>query len=124
MAWSSICFCVVLPSFESDGQGDEEGSHEEGGGASCASCEACQEGHEKGNEGSHERGGGASCASCEACQEGHEKANEGSHEESDEEEGLSKLSRTPLEGPSAFQSSGVALSDMSGQVGIHSKVYV
>merc|ERR1712113_766946 len=70
-----------------------------------------------------EEGGGASCggASCEACQEeGHEEGNEGSHEESDEEEGLSELSRTPLEGPSVFQSSGVALFDMNGQVGIYS----
>merc|ERR1719401_3144933 len=68
-------FCVVLPSFESNGQGDEEGWRHEGD----------EEGHEEG---------------------GHE------------EEGLDELSRTPVEGPTAFQSSGVALSVMSGQVGI------
>merc|ERR1719401_827990 len=113
-------FCVVLPSFESNGQGDEEGwrhegdeeGHEEGSRASCGRREdAC---HEEG----HEEGSRASCGRREeAChEEGHE---EGSHEEgSHEEEGLDELSRTPVEGPTAFQSSGVALSVMSGQVGI------
>merc|ERR1719401_2038817 len=93
-------FCVVLPSFESNGQGDEEGWRHEGD----------EEGHEEGSR--------ASCGRREeACnEEGHE---EGSHEEgSHEEEGLDELSRTPVEGPTAFKSSGVALSVMSGQVGI------
>merc|ERR1739841_348677 len=73
-------------------------------------------GDEEGDEG----GGASGRASCQACQEeGYEEGNEGSHEESDEEEGLSELSRIPLEGPNAFQCSGVALSDMSGQGGIH-----
>merc|ERR1719444_435497 len=69
----------------------------------------------EGDEEGHEEGGGASGrASCEASQE------EG-HEEGDEEEGLSELSRIPLAGPNAFQCSGAALSDMSGEVGIHGK---
>merc|ERR1719401_332586 len=67
-------FCVVLPSFESNGQGDEEGWRHEGD----------EEGHEEGSR--------ASCGRREeAChEEGHE---EGGHEE----EGLDELSRTPVE---------------------------
>merc|ERR1719174_2151096 len=82
-------FCVVLPSFESNGQGDEESWRHEGD----------EEGHEEGSR--------ASCG----------RREEACHEEG-QEEGLDELSRTPVEGPTAFQSSGVALSVMNGQVGI------
>merc|ERR1712232_324207 len=85
-----LFFCVVLPSFESNGQGDEEGRRHEGD----------EEGHEEGSR--------ASCG----------RREEACHEEGHEEGSLDELSRTPVEGPTAFQSSGVALSVMSGQVGI------
>ena len=83
--WLSV-FCVLLLSFESNGQGDEEGWRHEG--------------HEEGDE----EGGSASCgqASCEA-QEGHEEGDEGSEES---EEGLNELSMTPLEGQPLFKAVG------------------
>merc|ERR1712238_425110 len=85
MGWLSV-FCVLLLSFESNGQGDEEGWRHEG--------------HEEGDE----EMGSASCgqASCEA-QEGHEEGDEGSEES---EEGLNELSMTPLEGQPLFKAVG------------------
>merc|ERR1712085_91432 len=100
--WLSV-FCVVLLSFESNGQGDEEGWRHEG--------------HEEGDEG---EGGSASCgqASCEASQEeGHEEGDEGSVES---EEGLNELSMTPLEGQPLFKAVGSALSNLRGPAGIYS----
>merc|ERR1719469_1024029 len=88
----NTCLCGCL-SFESDGQGHEEGCCQEG---------CCHEG--EGDEGE-----GASSGCCEeACDEG---SQEGS------QEGLSEPSRTPLEDPTAFHCSGVALPDRSGGPG-------